>query len=53
MMLTGLSPSEKLVEIIEIKDHPCFIGVQFHPSLSQDQTGSHPLFKDFIKAALG
>lgn len=53
MMLTGLSPSEKLVEIIEIKDHPWFIGVQFHPEFKSRPNRPHPLFKDFIKAALG
>ncbi|MDQ2087515.1 CTP synthase [Herbivorax sp. ANBcel31] len=51
--LTGLSPSERLVEIIEIKNHPWFIGVQFHPEFKSRPNRSHPLFKDFIRAALG
>lgn len=51
--LAGLSPSEKLVEIIEIKDHPWFIGVQFHAEFRSRPNRPHPLFKDFIKAALG
>jgi len=47
-----LSPSEKLVEIIELKDHPWFIGVQFHPEFKSRPNRPHPLFKDFIRAAV-
>jgi CTP synthase len=50
--ITGLSPDGRLVEIIELKDHPWFVGVQFHPELKSRPGSSHPLFRDFVKAAL-
>jgi len=49
---TGLSPKEDLVEIIEYKDHPWFLGCQFHPEFKSRPMNPHPLFKDFIKASL-
>lgn len=51
LILSGLSPNEKLVEIVEIKkeDHPWFLGVQFHPELKSRPNRPHPLFFDFIK----
>jgi CTP synthase len=52
MLLSGLSPSERLVEIIELKDHPWFIGVQFHPEFKSRPNRPHPLFRDFIRASL-
>jgi len=52
LSLTGTSPDERLIEIIEIKDHPWFVGVQFHPELKSRPNKPHPLFKDFIKASL-
>ncbi|KPU44600.1 CTP synthase [Oxobacter pfennigii] len=52
MSLAGLSPDERLVEIVEIKDHPWFVGVQFHPEFKSRPNKSHPLFKDFIRASL-
>lgn len=52
LIISGLSPSEKLVEIIEIADHPWFIGVQFHPEFKSRPNRPHPLFKDFIRAAV-
>ncbi len=52
MVFSGLSPDGRLVEMIEIKDHPWFIGSQFHPEFKSRPTRSHPLFKDFIKASL-
>ena len=52
MILSGLSPDEKLVEIIEIADHPWFLGVQFHPELKSRAVIGHPLFISFIKAVL-
>lgn len=52
MTLTGLSPDERLVEIVEIKDHPWFVGVQFHPEFKSRPNRPHPLFVSFIKAAL-
>ncbi|HLR35374.1 MAG TPA: CTP synthase [Tissierellales bacterium] len=51
MKISGLSPDEKLVEVIELKDHPWFIGVQFHPEFKSRPTKCHPLFRDFIRAA--
>lgn len=52
MIISGLSPDEKLVEIIELPDHPWFIGVQFHPEFRSRPNRPHPLFNSFIKAAL-
>ncbi len=49
---SGLSPDGKLPEIIEHKDHPWFIGVQFHPELKSKPFDPHPLFVSFIKAAV-
>ncbi|MDX9789743.1 MAG: CTP synthase [Candidatus Kapaibacterium sp.] len=52
MVLSGLSPDGKLVEIVELKDHPWFVGVQFHPELKSRAVTGHPLFINFIKAVL-
>jgi CTP synthase len=52
MGLSGLSPDGNLVEIIEIKEHPWFVGCQFHPEFKSRPLDCHPLFKGFIKAAL-
>jgi len=52
LVISGVSPSEKLVEIIELKDHPWFIGVQFHPEFKSRPNRPHPLFRDFIRAAV-
>ena len=49
---TGMNPETGLVEIIEIPDHPWFIGVQYHPEYKSTVLNPHPLFVDFIKAAL-
>jgi CTP synthase len=49
---SGLSPDGLLPEIVEIKDHPWFIGVQFHPELKSKPFDPHPLFKSFIKASV-
>jgi CTP synthase len=51
MIFSGLSPDNKLPEIIELKDHPWFIGVQFHPEFKSRPLFPHPLFSSFIKAA--
>ncbi|MFC2084383.1 CTP synthase [Bacteroidota bacterium] len=51
MIVSGISPDKELVEIMEIKDHPWFVGCQFHPELTSRATRAHPLFRDFIKAA--
>ena len=52
MVFSGLSPDGKLVEIIEIKDHPFFIASQFHPEFLSRPLSAHPLFAGFVKAAL-
>lgn len=52
LVIGGVSPDERLVEIVELKDHPWFIGVQFHPEFKSRPTKAHPLFKDFIRASL-
>ena len=52
LLLAGLSPDKKLVEIIELPDHPFFVGTQFHPEFKSRPLRPHPLFKEFIKAAL-
>jgi CTP synthase len=49
--LSGLSPDGSLVEIVELENHPWFIGVQFHPELRSRPTRPHPLFAGFIAAA--
>ena len=49
---SGISPDGALPEIVEMKDHPWFIGVQFHPELKSKPFSPHPLFASFIKAAL-
>ena len=51
MIFSGLSPDKKLPEIIELKDHPWFVGVQFHPEFKSRPLAPHPLFSSFIKAA--
>lgn len=51
LVVSGLSPDGRLVEIIELRDHPWFVASQFHPELKSRPTRPHPLFRDFIKAA--
>jgi len=52
MIISGTSPDGDLVEIIELKDHPWYLGCQFHPEFKSRPMNPHPLFRDFIKAAL-
>lgn len=52
MAITGENPERKLAEIVEITNHPWFVGVQFHPEFQSRPTAPHPLFRDFIAAAL-
>jgi CTP synthase len=52
LVLSGLSPDGKLVEMIEVADHPWFLGSQFHPELRSRPTRPHPLFREFVRAAL-
>jgi CTP synthase len=52
MMYSGVSPDQGLVEIIELKGHPWFLGCQFHPEFKSKPMDPHPLFREFIKASL-
>ncbi len=52
LIISGTSPDHELVEIIELKDHPWYLGCQFHPEFKSKPGDPHPLFKDFIKASL-
>ncbi len=52
MRFSGICPDNGLAEIIELPDHPWFVGVQFHPELKSRATNPHPLFRDFVKAAM-
>jgi CTP synthase len=52
LLITGFSPDGRLAEIVEIKDHPWFLGCQFHPEFKSRPTNPHPLFSKFIAAAL-
>ena len=52
MLISGTSPDKLLVEAIEAKDHPFYIGVQFHPEFKSRPNRAHPLFKAFIKQSM-
>lgn len=52
MVLSGINPESGLVEIVELPNHPYFIGVQFHPELKSTVMNPHPLFVNFVKAAI-
>ncbi len=52
LKIAGTSPDERLVEIVEIEEHPWFVGVQFHPEFLSRPNRPHPLFKDFVGAAV-
>ena len=52
MVFSGLSPSEELVEIIELDSHPFFLACQFHPELKSRPTKAHPLFRELVSAAI-
>ena len=52
MKISGLSPDERLVEIVELPGHPWFVGVQFHPEFKSRPNKPHKLFADFIRASL-
>ena len=52
MLATGINPNEELVEIVELNDHPWFIGVQFHPEYRSTIESPHPLFVAFVEAAI-
>ena len=52
LIISGASPDGNLVEIVELADHPWFLGCQFHPEFQSKPMKPHPLFRDFIKAAI-
>lgn len=52
MIISGTSPDEYLVEMVELNDHPWFVGCQFHPELKSRAIKAHPLFREFVKASL-
>jgi CTP synthase len=52
LLFSGTSPDGHLVEMIELPDHPWFLGCQFHPELKSRATKAHPLFREFVKAAI-
>lgn len=52
LIVSGVCPGRNLVEIVELKDHPWFVGVQFHPEFKSRPTRPHPLFASFIEAAV-
>ncbi|HET9932409.1 MAG TPA: CTP synthetase, partial [Polyangiaceae bacterium] len=51
LSLSGTSPDDRLVEIVELNEHPYFIGCQFHPEFKSRPLAAHPLFSQFVKAA--
>jgi CTP synthase len=53
MVFSGVSPDDRLVEMIELTEHLWFIGVQFHPEFKSRALRAHPLFREFVRAALG
>ncbi len=52
LVISGTSPDHELVEIVELKDHPWYLGCQFHPEFKSKPMNPHPLFRDFIKASM-
>ncbi len=52
MIISGVSPDNNLVEMIEVANHPWFVACQFHPELKSRATKAHPLFREFVKAAI-
>lgn len=52
LVVSGVCPDRNLVEIVELRDHPWFVGVQFHPEFKSRPTRPHPLFSSFVGAAL-
>ena len=52
MIATGINPETNLVEVVEVQDHPWFVGVQYHPEYKSTVVNPHPLFVAFVKAAL-
>ncbi|MCL4385772.1 MAG: CTP synthase [Cyanobacteria bacterium] len=52
MIVSGINPERNLAEIVELKDHPWFVGVQFHPEFKSRPDRPHPLFRDFVAASI-
>jgi CTP synthase len=52
LRVTGVYKAQDLAEIVELSDHPWFVGVQFHPELRSRPSDPHPLFRGFLRAAL-
>jgi CTP synthase len=52
LVLSGTSPDRRLVELIELRDHPFFVGCQFHPEFKSRPASPHPLFARFVRAGL-
>ena len=52
LVISGMSPDERLVETVELKDHPFFLGVQYHPEFKSRPNRPHPVFYGFVKASL-
>ncbi|MCX7875567.1 MAG: CTP synthase [Melioribacteraceae bacterium] len=52
LIISGVSPDDKLVEMIELANHPYFVGCQFHPELKSRAIKAHPLFREFVKASV-
>jgi len=52
LVLSGTSPDKRLVEMVELRDHPFFVGCQFHPEFKSRPAAPHPLFARFVRAAL-
>src|SRR5262249_41287555 len=52
LVLSGTSPDQRLVEMVELADHPYFVGCQFHPEFKSRPQGAHPLFARFVRAAV-
>jgi CTP synthase len=52
MVVSGINPKRNLVEIVELRDHPWFLAVQFHPEFQSKPNRAHPLFAAFVKAAI-
>ena len=52
LIFSGISPDRELMEIVEVKGHPFMIGSQFHPEFKSRPNRPHPLFREFIKAAV-
>ncbi|MBN2198999.1 MAG: CTP synthetase, partial [Candidatus Aminicenantes bacterium] len=51
LVVSGVNPAHDLVEIVELRDHPWFLGCQFHPEFTSKPLDPHPLFRDFIGAS--